>query len=245
MKRAIHLLLIISSFVSVRVSAQNLEITDLSNNIVNGTTIFVDTSDINVPTLDVYLNVKNNTGMDLNDLYVRRIINSEADTSFNSFCLGTCFLPTTDTSTPAIVLAQGESVSFSGDYYPNLCSGLTSITYEFFDNRSSVTPITAQVTINFRVSPLGIVHDAKSFNISEAFPNPSSTYATIVYNLPVSSGGKIVLHNLIGSIVREVNLEKQVGRVAISTSDLKEGVYFYSFIFDNKIVVTKKLVIRH
>jgi hypothetical protein len=244
MKKIILSFFFISFLVSSGVSAQGLlVVTDLLNNDVTGSTISIDTSNIDASTMDVYLNVTNNSEQELN-LYVRRIINSSVNSSTNSFCFGICYPVTTDTSN-AVAVAPGNSTSFSSDYSPNLGSGLTSITYEFYDNRTTGTPITAQVTINFRVSPVGITHESKAFNISAAFPNPSSASTSFEYNIPVGNSGKIILRNLIGSIVSEVVLEKPAGRAALNTNDLPEGVYFYSFIVESKAVLTKKLVVRH
>jgi hypothetical protein len=245
MKKTILLSLFILSLISSRVLAQSILISDLSGNSVNGTTITLSTSDINTAIMDEYLRVKNNTEQDLN-LYVRRIINSEVNSSSNSFCFGVlCYNEHTDTSTTAVLLVPGHDTTFSGDYLPNLHSGLTSITYEFYDIRNPEAPVTAQVTVNYHLSPLNVGNELKAFDISEAFPNPASGSTSFEYNIPLGIKGTIVLRNLIGTVVREVELEKQEGKELINTSDLKDGIYFYSVFLNNKIELTRKLIIRH
>jgi hypothetical protein len=245
MKKTILLLLFICALGSTRLFAQNeIEITDLSSNIVTGTTLTVDTSDITAVTMDVYLNVTNNTDQDIN-LYVRRIINSEVASSANSFCFGICYPVTTDTSLNSVLVTPGHSTTFSGDYSPNSNPGTTSITYEFYDNRTFSSPITAQVTVKYHLSPLSVGSELKSFDISSAFPNPASSSTSLGYTLPAGSEGKILVRNLVGNIVRAINLDKPEGKALINTSDLSDGLYFYSVMLNNKVELTRKLIIRH
>jgi len=245
MKKAVLFFLFICSLVSTRVLAQNqLEIRDLSNNIVNNTTINVKSSDINMDIMPIDLRIKNTTDQDLS-LLVTRIMNNEVPLTSNAFCFGVlCYASTTDTSTTAMILTPGKDTTFLGDYYPSLQSGLTSITYKFFVPGGHST-VAAQVTVNFLVSPMGFGEDINNYEFSGAFPNPASSSASFEYYIPNGSLGSIVVRNLLGSVVCEVKLEKSQGRSTIYTNELKEGVYFYSLILDNKAVVTKKLVIRH
>lgn len=245
MKKAILLLLFICSFVLVKVSAQNQQIviSDTSNSIVNGSTITVYSANINTDFMDISLRVKNNTLEELR-MFVRRIINNEVDSSTNSFCFGIrCYPSTTDTSEDAVLLAPGLDTTFLGDYQPSHHTGKTSITYEFYEG--SHTSVPAQVTVNYIVSPLGLGNDLNSYEFSRAFPNPASSSTSFEYNIPDGSKGNILVRNLLGSIVRDVKLDKLQGRAIINTNDLKDGVYFYSLILDNKAIVTKKLIIRH
>ena len=245
MKKAILLLFFINAFALVSVTAQSnqIEITDLSNNVVNGTTINVYNSDINIDIMPIDLRVRNTYDQELR-LFVRRIMQSEVPLSSNSFCFGVqCYASTTDTSTIAVVLASGIDTTFLGDYYPSLQSGLTSITYEFFEKGGQSIP--SQVTVNFLLSPLGLGAVLNGYEFSDAFPNPASSSTSFNYSIPAGSVGNIVVRNLLGSVVRDIKLEKLQGRAIINTNDLKEGVYFYTLILNNEAVVTKKLVIRH
>lgn len=247
MKKTILLLAFIFTLVSLRVFAQNqIEIYDNLDNVVTGSTINFASSDLNVTSLDVPLKVKNNTSLDIT-LYARRIINSEVDLSSNAFCFaGTCYSASVDTSSKSALLHPGEiNTSFIGDYFPNFHTGSTSITYEFFDTRTTGGPYTGRVTVVYSLDVLGLGDELKPFDITAAYPNPASSSTEIDYNIPAGSNGKILLRNLLGSVVREVILEKQEGKAMISTNELKDGLYFYSVLLDNKIIVTKKLVIRH
>lgn len=247
MKKTVLILLFICTLFSLSVLAQNqIKIYDKSNTEVTGSTLNVSSSDLNAVSLDIYLDVKNNTDLDMN-LFVRRIINSEVDLSSNAFCFGVqCYTPTIDTSLYATIILPGATnTSFIGDYYPNQHTGTTSVTYEFFDNRIAGGPFAAQVTVNYTLSVVGLGNELKSYEISAAYPNPASASSAIEYNIPAGSNGKIILRNLLGTIVQEVSLDKQDGKAVINTNDLKDGLYFYSVILNNKVEVTRKLIVRH
>lgn len=244
MKKLIPLFLFIFTLTLARVIAQNpIEIYDNANNLITGTTITAYSSDINVETIDMILKVKNNT-TDTLKLYVRRIINNEVLGTENVICFGVnCYPPSTDTSRQLQAVPNGKvDSSFLSHYSPYAHAGITSITYEFFNIRADVK---GQVTVNYHLSPLSLGTELKSFDISAAYPNPASGSTSIEYKIPIGRDGKIVLRNLLGSIIEEVNLERPEGKAVINTSDLKDGLYFYSVLLNNKVEVTRKLVIRH
>lgn len=244
MKKNLLLLVFIFMLNLVSVFAQNpIEIYDKANHLITGTTITAYSSDINIETIDMVLKVKNNT-TDTLHLYVRRIINSEVSGTENVICFGVnCYPPSIDTSRQLQAVPNGKvDSSFLSHYSPYAHAGITSITYEFFNSRADVK---GQVTVNYHLSPLSLGTELKSLEISSAYPNPASASTSIVYNIPAGSYGKILLRNLLGSVIREVNLERPECKAVINTSDLKDGLYFYSVLLNNKVEVTRKLVIRH
>jgi hypothetical protein len=244
MKKYLLLFVFIFALASARVIAQNpIEIYDNANNLITGTTITAFSSDINVETIDMILKVKNNTANDLS-LFVRRIVNSEVAGTENVICFGVnCYPPSTDTSSVVRVVPVGViDSSFLSHYSPYTLPGITSITYVFFESHGSAT---AEVTVKYHLSPLSLGSELNAFEISAAYPNPASASTSIEYNIPSGKNGKILLRNLLGIVVREIALEKQEGKAVINTIDLKDGLYFYSVLINNKVEVTRKLVIRH
>lgn len=85
-----------------------------------------------------------------------------------------------------------------------------------------------------------------SINI-EAYPNPANANATINYSLPSSfRSGKIAIRNMIGKTIKTISISgNSTGKQSFSTSELPNGVYFYSIIGDGKTLSTKKLVVKH
>ncbi len=116
----------------------------------------------------------------------------------------------------------------SGIYNSNLVAGNTSFN---FDNDKVFTEDIKKEEI---------------FELSNAYPNPAITYTKLDYKVPQEVlEAKIILRSLLGSIVKEFVLDDLTGTLKIQTDDLSGGIYFYSLKLDKKIVVTRKLIIKH
>lgn len=149
MKKLLLSVVLISGFLFA--SAQEMEIL-YHNTVVNNATITVygDTSSYSI---ECFLKVKNTTSVDLNNVYVRRITVAEVPGSANSFCFGICYPAFVDTSKVAVIIPAGVTdSSFVGDYYPEKLAGVTTVTYEFFDNITMANRVAAQVTVNYVTS---------------------------------------------------------------------------------------------
>lgn len=80
--------------------------------------------------------------------------------------------------------------------------------------------------------------------VSNIYPNPSTNFVNFDYYLPSQTKqAKIVIHNILGSIVGQYEL-KQDNKIKISVNDLKSGVYFYTITVGNKNLATKKFIVR-
>lgn len=91
----------------------------------------------------------------------------------------------------------------------------------------------------------GILFSQEGIKVSNAYPNPASSLATIDYDIAnINTNATIVVHNLLGNKVTEIPLEKNEVNTKISTDTFDNGVYFYSLYIDGKRVATKKLVIK-
>lgn len=144
------------------------------------------------------------------------------------------------------VFAQNQNESIARANHPQ---SKTSIIGYHSDTRGEImdTVLSANLHIsdNNHFSILSPGSDYKSVEISPAYPNPASTTTTLEYMIPDSAKGKLVLRNLTGNLVREVYLEKSAGRIVINTFDLKDGLYFYSVLLNNRIELTRKLMVKH
>jgi hypothetical protein len=83
-------------------------------------------------------------------------------------------------------------------------------------------------------------------SVSQNYPNPTNGNTTIEVNLTKSSKLSLVVTNLVGQKVYEVN-EGTVAAgshtITIDAGKLNSGVYFYTVNADN-ISITKKMVIQ-
>jgi hypothetical protein len=80
-----------------------------------------------------------------------------------------------------------------------------------------------------------------------AYPNPATSYSTIKYSVPTKyNSAKVVVRNMLGSVVKTINVKGgTTGKINLNTTDLNNGVYFYSIIADGSVLSAKKLVVKH
>lgn len=130
-----------------------LELQDENGTIINNSVIRVETNDTNTFQLQAHVWIKNNLGTNMDNIYVKRTLNKEVAGSTNSICFGVlCYPPWVGTSSsPYSVAAGALDKSFYGDYQPDKKTGITSVTYEFYDSLSQATPVYAKTTVEFIV----------------------------------------------------------------------------------------------
>jgi hypothetical protein len=227
-------------------SADTLELYDTLGNIINNQTIRITGSDPAVDALVGYVRLKNTTNTDMQHVFVRRSINQEVENTTNSFCFGVqCYPPFINESAVADTVKVGViDKSFSADYYPDGNGGLTSITYEFFDNLTFPNPVSVKTTIEFLISATGVNENKLVFK--GPFPNPASQTSSFEYNLPSShSNAQVIIRNMLGVEVENIFLESRSGKKSINVSNYPSGIYFYTLIIDGKLIQSKKMIVKH
>ncbi len=231
-------------------ATDTLELFDTLGNKINNGEITILGSDPDVDALIGYIRVKNNTDSPMQNVFVRRIINQEVDSTQNSFCFGVnCYGPMTNESTfPTEIDAGVTDNSFYGDYYPDKFGtgghgGLTSITYEFFDNVTFGVPVSAKATINFHISANSIADNKIIFK--GPYPNPASRLTHFEYNIPSVNNAQLIIRNMLGVEVETILFDNGSGKKSIDVSNYASGFYFYTLVVDGKIVQSKKLIVRH
>lgn len=190
-----------------------------------------------------------NTGSQPLDVKVARKVISEVMGSENNFCWGpTCYPPFTSVSIDQVIINAGATnTSFIGDYVPNGMSGVTTIRYSFF---TANNPDSVHVIVRYDATA-ALLSNRKELNsnvvsIGLPKPNPANDLTSIDFNLPANSkNNKLRIFNAIGGLVKEVSLTQKQGTAIITTSNLANGVYFYTLQVDGRSVETKKLIVRH
>ena len=85
-----------------------------------------------------------------------------------------------------------------------------------------------------------------STNQSEmnVFPNPSYYQNTVEYKLPVGvNQAEIIITDINGSEIQRYKVDKNFTSVLIPHNEIAPGTYFYSLIADNKVLVSKKIIL--
>ena len=232
-------LFIITSFVF----SQNLQIYRNGNLLVNNATLNIiggTTELIKLP-----LHVHNISGTTI-DVKLKKIYGSLVSGSDNSFCFaGQCYSPSTMVSpNSATITTYATDTTFEADYNANGAGGTSTITYVFFNTANSSDSVS--VIVNYTTA-VGINDITKSdVYFSEVYPNPASNNVSFSYTLPKqATTAKISICNILGISVADVEISDLSGQKSINTANLKDGIYFYSLIVNDKIFYTRKMIIRH
>jgi len=258
MKKNLLLALAVVLSVQFKLSAQ-------SNIPVSGTDVTNSTFSVYVPldqTGEADVMVINQGTEDL-DFKVKRIQNSLVNGSSNYFCWTACYGPMTNVSPSSMMVAAGDtSNNFHGYYVPDYNSGLSSITYVWFDPAApedstyvtinySTDSTTATVSEPYIVLGLGnssvsIVKNTERKNAIRVMANPVNEQLILQYELKTeNSDSKVLLTNILGSVIKEIKLTQTAGKLNVPVSDLSQGVYFYTLKVDNDIISSKKFLVVH
>jgi len=228
--------------------SQSIVLLDSNKNIISNTIV-----DINIASsassTDEFL-VKN-AGLISDTIKVVRTIYSKDAADVTQFCWGgLCYLATTSTSSLSAIIASGDTIDFEQNgFHAIFNSGAACVTrlvhYKFY-NIHNFTDSTG-LTIRYLCLPGGVDEISKAGGvISNVYPNPANSFLAFKYDVNESSEkGKIIFYNMLGESVKEVTLNDKHGTAKINVLDMDSGIYFYSFLVDDKIVSTKKLVINH
>lgn len=172
------------------------------------------------------------------------------------FCWGLCYLPNHDSifvSSSYVGLNAGQSTTewdFAGHYFSAYedstinVIGTSLVEYKFFnvDNEDEFITVVAK----FVTAPDGIMDQimAEGF-VSDIYPNPASHFINLDYELTSKvNNANIRIMNLLGSVVKNVEIDKNSTGIRLDISNLTNGVYFYSVIINNEVYKTKKLIVR-
>jgi len=100
------------------------------------------------------------------------------------------------------------------------------------------------------VSLLGFKNDTLLYQgdrifVSHLYPNPAAEFALVDYQVSGNNQEvKIAIYNVLGLVVKEVELDKEDRSAKISLKELNSGLYMYQLLVDGKPVATKKLMVR-
>lgn len=146
------------------------------------------------------------------------------------------------------VLEPGEvfdGLSFSLEAGSQEKSGI--LRYLIFDTDNPANAQERVVTFHVQGEfPAGIMFQRPDMRISNAYPNPIVSSATIDYSIDTYGdlAAKILVMNLLGNKVMEFDLMRGEHSINIPADELSNGIYFYTLQFEGKNVATKKIVVR-
>lgn len=192
-----------------------------------------------------YIFVKNNSASTMH-VKVKKVEISLIDSSLNYFCWGLCYANTIYVSPYPVDIPAGatDTTSFSGHYSPHGTVGASIIRYVFFDQDNPSDTVCTNV--HYDTYPLGIDNTSPKNNTAiSAYPNPSDNFTNFTYQALKDIPASLVIRNILGTVVKEINLTNAEARIGFNTSDLGDGIYFYTLVENGLSVSTQKLIVKH
>lgn len=242
-----RILLIVLAFAGIlTVQSQHLVLKDSNVVLAPGATVTVN-ADVTAITVSKGLGITNNAA-DTLWVKVKKVELNVLATTVNSFCWVQCYSPMTFVSPDALAIPGGgftNTQSFVADYFPNGQEGTTAMAYVFFDQSNPSDSVLVYMNFTTDVSSIEDLMARGLISLSNAYPNPAGNSVSLDYKLPADvKNGKVVVRNLLGSTVKEVKMTTGSNKLTLNVADLVEGIYFYSYVLDNQVASTKKLVIK-
>ena len=75
------------------------------------------------------------------------------------------------------------------------------------------------------------------------YPNPNDGSMQLDYSILSGQNGKLIIFSLIGNKLSVYKLESGKKTLKINEGELKNGIYFYKIVLNNKEITRDKLVI--
>lgn len=159
------------------------------------------------------------------------------------FDYGTAATPTNQSL--LVNIAPGESNdTFKGLYEHMGTQGLAQFRYCFFDVNYPEIEVCHDVLFCVDVNCAVGVEDRKAPELGVLGPNPVQGVSAFTYDFGTTQGQRsIVIYNMVGAIVREVNLQAPTGMVYINADEFQSGVYFYALVQNKQAIATRKFVV--
>lgn len=199
-------------------------------------------------TSESYVTIANVTNSD-KMIKIQRTINTLASGHMEFFCFGAgstaaCYPPGTDFSGGNDTLpANSTNSSFKGTIEPFGVYGYSSIHYRFFDTNNPADSVGVDLAWNFTTS---IGENQNQFGISKPRLNPADAFTTLSYSLQSDlSSDRLVVYNMLGSVVRTMDIPGRNGVLVLPTADLESGMYVVTYQSQGKTKDSCRLVVAH
>lgn len=239
--------LILAGLGAMSVNAQSsLEIRDLDGNLMSGQTMTIPYLSTDSEAKTDTVNVINTSGANVS-VRCKRYEIAVVPAAKNALCWTVCSMYYTTGTYPVLnapstpqTIAPGDSRDlFVLHYEPHGTSGNSLFRIVFYNvsNPNDSTSMDVLFT-----SPTGLNEASKSAASINAYPNPASNNITIdIENF--SEAGTVTITNALGRTVKTIQVNENQNSLSVGTTELSEGVYFYSLRTHNKAILTRRFVI--
>jgi len=244
MKRILTLLLVCASLFGY---AQKFQLTDLNGNpYSDGDKIYATINENNLtgPFNDFFIEIKVQN-LEERELTVNSLReNIKLVSGMVAFvCFGVCDDPETGGQlSMSCDIEEGDSAIFSLHLVPKDKYGLNRFKIEFSAEGQTMT-----LYLDIDYTHVGVKEQNSEKVSLSAYPNPVVTGSNVNVSYVLadkSNSNKLVIRNILGSVVMSVPLNPYETAINVDTSPLVQGVYFYAIENKNQISIVKKLIVK-
>ncbi|CAN5571953.1 hypothetical protein BH23BAC1_BH23BAC1_11140 [soil metagenome] len=193
------------------------------------------------------INIRNLTNKPLH-LQIKRLDGHIGSSQSSFFCWGDdCFGSNAISFPFAKTIESGKSsLKFTSVLEAGLAATVSSVKYLIYDVNNPADSVVHEISYVIEdQNSKKLLFENRDIQISNIYPNPVDNYAFLNYNFYNKNlSARIVIHNVLGSIIGEYELPSFETRLKISTNELNPGIYFYTLRVENDNIITKKLVVK-
>jgi len=164
--------------------------------------------------------------------------------TINTFCWGQCFGPDVYESRDAVTV-EGNYTNendFSSHYNPNGQPGTSIITYTFYDDFNEQDSVS--VTFKYTTETDGI-EDINYVEHINAYPVPANDHLYIDFKIKNCKNISVRLTNILGEEIQHFQTNNNNNKILLNTSNINNGLYFYTIYSNNQPLITKKIIVKH
>ena len=223
------------------VKAQSLSL-KYEEEVVDNDTVYI-TGEPNDDLLEWHLQVKNLTDKDI-EVKVKKNEISVVENTVNTFCWGSCFLPSVYLS-PAPITIRANSTdynSFAGDYEPSGMEGTSIISYTFFnvsDEKDSV-----MITAFYQAGTSGIRDFGTDGFEVLVYPNPAKDYLYLEFENITEQNVSIRIYDLSGRTLKQFQYPGQYeSNYRISLNGISYSAVVLEIRTGKEILARKKILV--
>jgi len=189
-----------------------------------------------------------NTSNHIIIISVEKIHENIRSSQVSKFCINNDCSETNIVENQSIIkILPGQIYAgFSTTLETGLVPGNSTVKFLFYNLNNAAESVEAEINYSIKEKVKdGILYSSEVLQLSDAYPNPVREKAIFNYTYTnPDKKAKIVIHNVLGSVISEVTLSPYESRLIIPVGSYNPGVYFYTLYIDNEGVATKKMVVR-
>ena len=238
MKKALLFISLFATAIALRAQIDVL----YQGNVVNDTIVVYEQSPNEES--NIYFDCKNNGNAVVTAQITATTIYGTEDIHVMSICVPGSCVPGT-VSGKFNMLPNGEAEWHAWiEINEGLANGTTTL-FSFTIQDTLNADNNKTVFVKYIIGENSLNELAKNDVSIDLYPNPARNVVSVDYSLSGGMQSKIEIRNMLGSIVKEINIADNQGTQRINVSEMPNGVYLCSVVCNGKVYKTKKMVVKH